>query len=100
MANARMEYTAGSRFVLTGGDSQLTGLADLFTRQSKKSIGIGKPIGVTGLDDNNSGPGYAACIGGLIYVSRLEDNDPDDRQTRTLPQGPFDRIGAWLRDNL
>ena len=100
MAKARMEHTAGSRFVLTGGASQLTGLADLFARQSKKSIGIRKPIGVTGLDDNNNGPGYAACIGGLIYVSRLDDNDPDDRQTRTLPQGPFERIGAWLRDNL
>ena len=78
MAKARMEHTAGSRFVLTGGASQLTGLADLFARQSKKSIGIGKPIGVTGLDDNNSGPGYAACIGGLIHLSLLEDNDPDD----------------------
>ena len=100
MARARMEHTAGSRFVLTGGASQLTGLADLFARQSKKSIGIGKPIGVTGLDENSGGPGYAACIGGLIHLSRLEDNDPDDRQTRTLPNGPFERIGAWLRDNL
>jgi cell division protein FtsA len=100
MAKARMEHTAGSRFVLTGGASQLTGLADLFARQSKKSIGIGKPNGVSGLDENNSSPGYAACIGGLIYVSRLEDNDPDDRQTRTLPQGPFERIGAWFRNNL
>jgi cell division protein FtsA len=100
MAKARMEHTAGSRFVLTGGASQLTGLADLFARQSKKSIGIGTPIGVAGLDENNSSSGYAASIGGLIHVSRLEDNDPDDRQTRTLPHGPFERIGAWLRDNL
>jgi cell division protein FtsA len=94
MAKARMEHTAGSRFVLTGGASQLTGLADLFARQSKKSIGV------AGLDENNSSSGYAASIGGLIHVSRLEDNDPDDRQTRTLPHGPFERIGAWLRDNL
>ena len=100
MAKARMEHTAGSRFVLTGGASQLTGLADLFARQSKKSIGIGTPIGVAGLDENNSSSGYAASIGGLIHVSRLEDNDPDDRQTRTLPHGPFERIGAWFRDNL
>jgi cell division protein FtsA len=100
MAKARMEHTAGSRYVLTGGASQLTGLGDLFARQSKKSIGTGKPIGIAGLDDNSSGPGYAASIGGLIHVSRLEDNDPDDRQTRTLPHGPFERIGAWLRDNL
>jgi cell division protein FtsA len=86
--------------VLTGGASQLTGLADLFAKQSKKSIGIGNPIGVVGLDENNSSPGYAASIGGLIHVSRLEDNDPDDRQTRTMPNGTFERIGAWLRENL
>ena len=100
MAKARMEHTAGSRFVLTGGASQLTGLADLFARQSKKSIGISRPHGVSGLDENNSGPGYAACIGGLIHMSLLEDTDPHDRQTRTLPHGPIERIGAWLRDNL
>ena len=100
MAKARMEHTAGSRYVLTGGASQLTGLGDLFAQQSKKSIGMGNPIGIVGLDGNNSGPEYAAGIGGLIYLSRLEDNDPDDRQTRTLPHGPFERIGAWLRDNL
>ena len=94
------QHVCGRRVVLTGGASQLTGLADLFARQSKKSIGIGTPIGVAGLDENNSSSGYAASIGGLIHVSRLEDNDPDDRQTRTLPHGPFERIGAWLRDNL
>ena len=35
-----------------------------------------------------------------MHVSRLEENDPTDRQTRTLSYGPFERIGAWLRDNL
>ena len=100
MAKARMEHTAGSRYVLTGGASQLTGLADFFARNSKKSIGTGTPIGVAGLDHNCNGPGYSAVIGGLIHVSRLEENDLEDRQTRALPHGPFERIGAWFRDNL
>ena len=52
------------------------------------------------LDEDRSGPGFAASIGALIHVSRIEENDPTDRQTRTLPHGPFERIGAWLRDNL
>jgi cell division protein FtsA len=100
MERARMEHTAGSRYVLTGGASQLTGLADLFAKQAKKSVGLGKPIGIAGLDEDSSGPGFAASIGALIHVSRIEENDPTDRQTRTLPHGPFERIGAWLRDNL
>jgi cell division protein FtsA len=100
MARARMEHTAGSRYVLTGGASQLTGLADLFARQAKKSVGLGRPIGVAGLDENSSTPGFAAGIGAMIHVSRIEENDPTDRQTRTLPHGPFEKIGAWFRDNL
>ena len=100
MERARMEHTAGSRYTLTGGASQLTGLADLFAKQAKKSVGLGKPIGIAGLDEDSSGPGFAASIGALIHVSRIEENDPTDRQTRTLPHGPFERIGAWLRDNL
>ena len=75
-------------------------LADLFAKQTKKSVGLGKPIGIAGLDEDSSGPGFAASIGALIHVSRIEENDPTDRQTRTLPHGPFERIGAWLRDNL
>ncbi len=100
MARARMEYTAGSRYVLTGGASQLTGLADLFAKQAKKSVGLGRPIGVSGLDENSSTPGYAAAIGAMIHVSQIDENDPVDRRTRTLPHGPFEKIGAWLRDNL
>ena len=48
MAKARMEHTAGSRYVLTGGACQLTGLADLFAKQTGKSVGLGKPTGVAG----------------------------------------------------
>jgi cell division protein FtsA len=100
MAKARMEHTAGSRYVLTGGACQLTGLADLFAKQTGKSVGIGKPTGVAGLDDNSNNPCFAAGIGAIIHVSQIEENDPLDRQTRTLPHGPFEKIGVWLRDNL
>ena len=100
MERARMEHTAGSRYVLTGGASQLTGLADLFAKQSKKSVALGKPIGISGLDEDSYGPGFAASIGALMHVSQIEENDPADWQSRTLPYGPFQRISAWLRDNL
>ena len=95
-----MQYAAGNRLLLTGGASQLTGLADLYAHFTQKTVVLGKPLGVDGLLDENSGPEFAAAIGALMHVSRLEENDPTDRQTRTLSYGPFERIGAWLRDNL
>jgi cell division protein FtsA len=98
--DARMQHAAGNRLLLTGGASQLTGLADLYAHFTQKTVVLGKPLGVDGLLDENSGPEFAAAIGALMHVSRLEENDPTDRQTRTLSYGPFERIGAWLRDNL
>jgi cell division protein FtsA len=95
-----MQHAAGKRLLLTGGASQLTGLADLYAHATQKTVILGKPQGVDGLLDENSGPEFAAAIGALTHVSRLEENDPTDRQTRTLSYGPFERIGAWLRDNL
>ena len=100
MKQARMEHTAGSRYVLTGGASQLTGLADLLARQAEKSVGVSRPIGISGLNEDSCGAGFSASIGALIYLGRIEQNDPAYQQTRTLPNGPFERIGAWLRDNL
>jgi cell division protein FtsA len=100
MQQAQMEHTAGSRYVLTGGASQLTGLSDLFSKQAKKSVGVSKPLGISGLDEDSCGAGFSASIGALIHSSRIEENDPAYQQTRTLPTGPFQRIGAWFRDNL
>ena len=100
MVAAKMHHAAGNRFVLTGGGSQLTGIRDFCAKEMQKSIGLGTPSGITGLGDDDYGPGNAAAIGALIHISRLEDDDPAERQTRTLPHGPIERFGAWLRDNL
>ena len=100
MEAAKMQHAAGSRFILTGGASQLTGLNDFCASCLGKTTVLGLPTGVTGLSNDTIGAGNAAAIGALIHVNRLDDDDPAERQTRTLPHGPIERIGAWLRDNL
>jgi len=100
METAKMQRAAGSRFILTGGASQLTGLNDFCGISLGKTTALGLPKGVTGLSNDTIGIGNAAALGGLIHVNRLEDDDPAERQTRALPNGPIERIGAWLRDNI
>lgn len=100
MVAANMHHAAGSRYVLTGGASQLTGIRDFCAKELQKSIGLGTPSGIVGLSDDECGPANAAAIGALIHLNRIEDDDPAERQTRTLPHGPIERFGAWLRDNL
>ena len=100
LETAKMQYAAGSRFILTGGASQLTGLNDFCASSLGKTTTLGLPTGVTGVADGTISSSNAAAIGALIHVNQLDDDDPAERQTRALPHGPIERISAWLRDNL
>ena len=100
MRAGRMEYAAGNRFVLTGGGSQMTGIADFCAQLAGRNVILGQPRGISNLPVEETSRSSAAAIGGLIHVSRLSEDDPAERQTRTLPHGPIERLGAWFRDNL
>ena len=100
MRAARMEYAAGNRFVLTGGASQLTGIADFCAQLAGRNVVLGQPSGISNLAVEETSRSSAAAVGALIHVSRLTADDPAERQTRTLPHGPMERLGAWFRDNL
>ena len=100
MRAGRMEYAAGNRFVLTGGGSQMTGIADFCAQLAGRNVILGQPRGVSNLAVEETSLSSAAAIGALIHVSRLSEDDPAERQTRTLPHGPIERLGAWFRDNL
>ena len=100
MRAARMEYAAGNRFVLTGGGSQLTGIADFCAQLVGRNVILGQPSGIENLAVEETSRLSAAAVGALIHVGGLTDDDPAERQTRTLPHGPMERLGAWFRDNL
>ena len=100
MRAARMDYAAGNRFVLTGGTSQLTGIADFCAQLVGRNVILGQPGGISNLPVEETSRSNAAAVGALLHVSRLTEDDPAERQTRTLPHGPIERLGAWFRDNL
>jgi cell division protein FtsA len=90
------------RVVLTGGASQLTGLAGLAGHVLGRSVRIGRPLGISGLPDEAKGPAFAAVTGMLVYpqVAHLEHFEP--RQTRhSLTGGGYiARVGRWLRESF
>ena len=100
MRAARMDYAAGNRFVLTGGTSQLTGISDFCAQLVGRNVILGQPAGISNLPVEETSRSNAAAVGALLHVSRLTEDDPAERQTRTLPHGPIERLGAWFRDNL
>lgn len=94
----------GKRAVLTGGASQLTGLAEVAGRILGKNVRLGKPIGIAGLPEAAKSPAFAAAVGLSIYpqVARIEQfrARAPARQQMTGTDGYLARMGRWLKDGF
>jgi cell division protein FtsA len=92
-----------ARVVLTGGGSQLTGLADLAARILRRPVRIGRPLGLAGLPEGAKGPAFAVAAGLLVYpqAAHLEHFEPrKTRQLMTGTGGYMARVGQWLRESF
>ena len=89
----------GRRVVLTGGGSQMHGLKDLAEHVLDKQVRLGKPIRLTGLPDAVSGPAFATVAGLLTYISERGDEMPAEITAQAEPEGLWERIRHWLREN-
>jgi cell division protein FtsA len=102
MVRDRLEDARG-RVILTGGASQLSGIADLAARILKRPVRIGRPLGLAGLPDAAKNPAFAVAAGLLVYpqAAHLEHFEP--RRTRQLMTGTggyMARVGQWLRESF
>ena len=95
----------GKRVVMTGGASQLTGMAEAARRVLGRNVRLGRPLGVSGLPEAAKGPAFSTSAGLLIYpqVSELESQlrrGGGLRWQATGTGGRFQRVSQWLRDSF
>lgn len=94
---------AGQRIVLTGGASQLTGLAEAATQIFGRNVRIGRPLGVKGLPDKAKGPAFSTAIGLLIYpqIAQMEHQESHSANHKKISSGGyFARVGQWIRESF
>jgi cell division protein FtsA len=94
----------GRRMVLTGGASQLTGLAEASRRILARSVRLGRPLGVAGMPEVARGPAFATAVGLLIYPQFAEMEQITARSSGGLAMtgtgGYIARVGQWFRENF
>lgn len=90
----RLEGTAGSRYIITGGSCQLPGMRELGNRLLEKPVRIGRSLAVSGAESHIQNPGITGAVG-LLYASLL-DYKTGSRQNKKWHQ----RIGTWIKENL
>ena len=104
LANSPFAAEPRARVVLTGGASQLGGLADLAARIFGRPVRIGRPLGVAGMPDAAKGPAFAVAAGLLVYPQAADLEHLEPRRTRQLMMtgtgGYMARVGRWLRESF
>ncbi len=91
----------GQRVVLTGGASQLSGLAELAADVLGRQARQARPRGIEGLSEAVSGPGFATSVGLVRYaVENPLEVAGSDFQPVKERSGALGRFGQWLRQNF
>jgi cell division protein FtsA len=84
--------------ILTGGASQLAGVAELGREVLQMPVRVAAPVGVSGLVDNIMTPAFSGSIGLLLWGARSL-NDPESVRYESAPAGGvFGRARDWLRN--
>jgi cell division protein FtsA len=93
---------AGHTIVLTGGGSQLKGLADLAQDLLGRPVRIGRPDAAGGLPAAYCNPVFATAVG-LIPIALKPGVRLDSGRAAGTAQGGasyFKRVGQWLREGF
>ena len=91
---------AGTRVVLAGGASQLSGAREMAARILGRQVRLGRPAAPRGLPDSATGPAFATAVGLLAWAGgagrQLADIDLDTDRGGSLIR----RIVTFLRERV
>jgi len=102
LESSGVDKLTGRRIVLTGGASQLDGVAESAATILNKQVRTGRPVRVSGLAEATGGPAFSACAGLLTYALRAQGGSvqPAAHMGEHGEASRFGRLGSWLRENF
>ena len=83
--------------VITGGASQVPGLAQLAEQTLGMPVRLGKPANVKGLREELTSPAYSTAVGLLMYGLQQQDDPQVQLQKK---KGLLAKMKQWFQNNL
>ena len=97
-------HLGGQRVVLSGGASQLTGVAEVAGLWLERQVRLGMPKPVSGMPDAGRNPGFSVAVGLLAYGLKPDRHCAIPAQTAKnlaqAQQGYVRRVGRWIADSF
>ncbi len=91
---------AGTRVVLTGGASQLSGAREMAAHILGRQVRIGRPHGLRGLPEAASGPAFATAAGMLAWAAGAGQTMQDIDLTPEASRGLLGRVIDFFRQRV
>ncbi len=91
---------AGTRVVLTGGASQMSGVREMAARILNRQVRQGRPAAPRGLPDSASGPAFATAVGLLAWAAGAGRQLPEIDLAADRGGGLIRRIVNFLRERV
>ncbi|MCV6596036.1 MAG: cell division protein FtsA [Mangrovicoccus sp.] len=97
---AGFEHLPSQKIVLTGGASQVPGLAQMASRILGQQVRLGRPLRVLGLPQAATGPGFASAVGLCLLAAHPQDEWWDFADP-SMVRGPqsLRRMVRWFKEN-
>lgn len=100
LVDAGLENHIGQRVVLTGGASQLTGMADFVSQYWKRRASLAVPHHIMGLDEHSANPAFSALVGMALHVAKAANEELFDFNPAIMSKNRLKRLGMWLQAHL
>lgn len=92
-----VKHQLAAGFVLTGGASQIEGLAECAESVFHNQVRIGTPLNITGLTDYASSPAFSTSLGLLFYGKNVFSDDVVEKQSNVKIKSFFSGVKNWLK---
>lgn len=97
---AGFDSLPSQKIVLTGGTSQVPGLANLAARILGQQVRLGRPLRVQGLPQAATGPAFSAAVGLCLFAAHPQDECWDfNIEDHRYPARSLRRAVRWFREN-
>lgn len=100
LEECEMTAYAGRSLVLTGGTSQLTGLADFVAAELGRPVRVAGPQAMSGLPPALSSAAFSTVVGLLVAETQGAAGRRSYRSSGAEAESYLKRVGSWLREGF